>query len=80
MSFSARIIKSRNNLIQLVTGISRDKKAWWIVKVNPAKAEMLKVRLAQSGLNLKEYGEILFKGWGENAPEDILQKIKEEYS
>ena len=80
MSFSNKIIKSRSYLIQVVTGKNYGRPAWWIVKVLPHKFEMFKWTVDNSSANLDEFGEVLYKGWGDDAPAEILQEVEKIYA
>ena len=77
MSFVDKIVNSRNYLIRLVRGKNQGEKAWWFVRVHPEKFEKYKIAVRTEALDLADYGEILYSGWGENPPEDIQQKIDE---
>lgn len=81
MSFTSKLIKSRNHLIQLITGKNGGMDAWWILKAEPQKFEVFKAKIAAGIVgNLDNYGEVIFKGWGKTAPADIMKKVEEVYS
>ena len=75
MSFVEQVTKSRNHLIRLVTGISKGRKSWYYIRVENSKFEHFKIKVKSGNINLDEYGEVLFKGWGEKPPADIQAKI-----
>jgi len=81
MNFALKVVTSRSNLIYLVQAEEKYCKlpAWYYVQVEKLKLPILK-EAAKLGANLLNFGKILYSGWGENPPEDIKQKIQEEYS
>lgn len=76
MSFTKKLDNSRGYLIRLVTAKIGDKTAWWVVKITPEKFEVFKVKF-KNGINLSAFGEVLYKGWGETVPENILKKLED---
>jgi hypothetical protein len=78
MSFVDKLQSSRTELVWLVTGFDGGKPAWHYVQVEKTKLAMFKAR-NKDGSNLTDYGTILYSGWGVEPPEDIKQKIKEQF-
>ena len=76
MSFVDHVTKSRNHLIRLVTAENRGRDAWWYIRVENSKFELYKIQIETGTINLPEFGEILFKGFGKEPPEDIKKKIE----
>ena len=59
--------------IQLFRSESRGRPTWHYVRVKDFEA-------VESGVvNLSELGEIVASGWGKDPPEDIVEKITEQY-
>ena len=79
MSFVDRVVKSRDHLLRLVTGKSGGHDAWWYVRVKNNLFEQYKIAVKGEVIDLSEFGEILFTGWGKEPPSDIKKKIEEEY-
>ena len=79
MSFAAKLQSSRSDLVWLVTGFDGGLPAWYYVQVEKTKLHLFKARNKDSA-NLTDYGTILYSGWGTEPPEDIRQKIKEQFS
>ena len=63
----------------LVTGDNQNKKAWYYVLVQKTKLPLFKREVQTDFIDLSLYGDILYCGWGEEPPEDISQKIKDEF-
>ncbi|KJV63794.1 hypothetical protein APHMUC_0072 [Anaplasma phagocytophilum str. ApMUC09] len=40
---------------------------------------MFLAKSKSGSMDVALYGEILYSGWGENPPEDMVQKIKDEF-
>lgn len=67
------------NLLFLVKGIDDNRPAWYYVLVDRLKLHMFKKALNDNIIHLEEYGKILYSAYGEDPPEEIKQKIKEEF-
>jgi len=37
-------------------------------------------RIDEGSLNLEDFGEVLFSGWGQDPPESLVARITKEYS
>lgn len=79
MSFVDKITKSRDHLLRLVTGKNDGHDAWWYIRVKHNLFEKYKIAVKAEEIDLADYGEVLFSGWGKTPPEDIKKKIEEEY-
>lgn len=81
MKFVEMVVKSKAGLIFLVKGKEKyqGKSAWYYVLANKLKLPIMQEKIAY-GLNISDYGTVLYSGWGENPPDDIRQKIQQEYS
>ncbi|WCR53509.1 MAG: hypothetical protein PG981_000531 [Wolbachia endosymbiont of Ctenocephalides orientis wCori] len=71
--------RSRSDLIYLVRGKDRGKSAWHYVLVDKDKREMFLAKSRTGAMDVADYGEILYSGWGEDPPQDIVDKINEEF-
>ena len=81
-SFASLVSTSRNSNIFLVSG-GKDKferDAWYYVKVEPFKTSLFQRDISKGKINLTEYGEILESGFGKTPPDNIKQKMKDEYN
>ncbi|WP_341808630.1 hypothetical protein [Wolbachia endosymbiont (group E) of Neria commutata] len=78
-AFAKRTRKSRSDLIYLVRGKDRGKSAWHYVLVDKEKREMFLAKSRSGSMDVADYGEILYSGWGEDPPQDIVDKINEEF-
>jgi len=80
MKFTAKLQSSRTELLYLVTGAENGQPSWAYVMVDKPKHEMFKVKVKTDYIFVPDYGTILFSGWGIEPPEDIKQKIKDQFS
>ncbi|MDR2831646.1 MAG: hypothetical protein LBV62_01895 [Rickettsiales bacterium] len=78
-SFADATRRSRSDLIYLVRGKDREKSAWHYVLVDKEKREMFLTRSRTGSMDVADYGEILYSGWGEDPPQEIVDKINEEF-
>ncbi|MBD0391543.1 hypothetical protein IC220_03615 [Wolbachia endosymbiont of Pentalonia nigronervosa] len=71
--------RSRSDLIYLVRGKDRGRSAWHYVLVDKEKREMFLAKSRTGSMDVADYGEILHSGWGENPPQEVVDKINEEF-
>lgn len=80
INFAQQIYASRPDHIFLVRGKDLSgRRAWYYVMVDKGKRDAFKSREGIPSLNLANYGRILYSGFGENPPEDIKNRMAEEY-
>ncbi|MDG7056466.1 MAG: hypothetical protein LKM44_03195 [Wolbachia endosymbiont of Meromenopon meropis] len=78
-SFANATRRSRSDLIYLVRGKDRGKSAWHYVLIDKNKREMFLAKSRTGSMDVADYGEILYSGWGEDPPQKIIDKINEEF-
>ncbi|MGL9725464.1 MAG: hypothetical protein ACR5KV_01775 [Wolbachia sp.] len=78
-SFADATKRSRSDLIYLVRGKDRGRSAWHYVLVNKEKREMFLAKSRTGSIDVADYGEILYSGWGEDPLQAIVDKINEEF-
>lgn len=79
-SFVDQIASSRGSDIYLVRGKdTTDRQAWYYVLVERTKKRAFEAREGTPNLKLTDFGTILHSGYGQNPPEDIVQKMFDEY-
>ncbi len=78
-SFADATKRSRSDLVYLVRGKDRGKSAWHYVLVDKEKREMFLAKSRTGSIDVADYGEILYSGWGEDPPQAIVDKINEEF-
>ena len=66
-------------LIYLVKGVDASRNAWYYVLVERLKVQLFLKALNDDIIHLEEYGKILFSAYGDEPPEEITQKLKDEY-
>lgn len=67
------------DLIYLVNGNDRGRSAWYYVVVDRLKVQMFLKAMNSDSINLDDYGVVIYSAYGDNPPESITQKVKEEY-
>ncbi|QKX01376.1 hypothetical protein GOY13_00045 [Wolbachia endosymbiont of Cruorifilaria tuberocauda] len=78
-SFADATRRSRSDLIYLVRGKDRGISAWHYILVDKDKKEIFLVKSRTGSMDVADYGEILYSGWGENPPQEIVDKINDEF-
>ena len=66
-------------LIYLVKGVDAGRPAWYYVLVERLKLQLFLKALNDDIIHLENYGKILYSAYGEEPPEDITGKLKDEY-
>jgi hypothetical protein len=81
MSFVTRVLQSSSEPIYYVTGTDfTGQKAWYYLLIAKGKALLFQDAFASGNLRLSEYGKIIASGYGEEPPEELIAKLKEEYN
>ena len=67
--------------IFLVRGIDRSRSAWYYVKVEDSEEtrEAFFEAIDSRSVDVTKFGEPLECGWGEDPPEEVIEKIREKY-
>lgn len=71
--------KTNGRIVYFVKDSSQP--AWFYMLVPKEKLPVLEYRLSltEGETELTDYGEIVASGWGEEPPEDVVERIREEY-
>ena len=77
MSFVAKVFSEKSNLLWLVRGDHKSRKAWWFVFVKPFKLNSFKAALGSDSMLLTEYGDIIECGYGENPTSADIEFIRQ---
>jgi hypothetical protein len=76
-SFTSNLMASRTDeLTYLVRGEDKGRKAWHYIIVDKAKLPIFLKRIEKETIDIADYGTVIFSGWGENPPEEIVEKVK----
>lgn len=78
-SFTDRSKHNLSKYIYLVTGQDKGRDAWHYVLVDPPKLQVFRAKTQGGSLDVADYGKVLYSGWGKTPPDDIKEKIKDEY-
>ena len=65
----------RNFKIFLTQGKYLGVYTWHYVKVDMLKLPLLQKAIKSGTLDVSQYGEILYSGWGVNPPDDVRRKV-----
>ncbi len=80
-SFASSVSSSRTDCIYLVRGNdSTSRAAWYYVMVDKPKKRLFEIDAKRGQIQLTDYGKIIYSGYGENPPDDMKKKMKDEYS
>ena len=71
--FASKFLQQRGGDVRLVHAIQRDRKCWFIIKLDPVKFLEYRNLIGIAGVNLADYGQVLDRGWGEPSS-DILKQ------
>jgi hypothetical protein len=80
MSFARQLQTSLGEWVYLVRGTHSASPAWHYVLVEKTKLPLFLKAAQASSLDVADYGEILYSGWGENPPPEIVADIKARYA
>ncbi len=80
MSFVEKIKKERD-IVYYIRSTPEDKiPSWFFLKLNPLKRESFdRVMSGTTTFDLADYGEILHSGYGDQAPQELKQTMRDEY-
>ena len=78
--FTDKLQNSLGDLVYLVRGKDAGRAAWHYVLIDRVKLPLFKQKLKTGSLDVSEFGKVLYSGWGENPPADIVAEIKKQYS
>ncbi len=65
--------------VRYITGYAAGKAAWYFLRLAPEHYQKYKKDISSKSLSLEEYGEILASGWGEAAPDHVMEHMKKLY-
>lgn len=64
-----------NKSVYLINSKIGNRHAWYYILVGSIKKPLLINKVGKESLDLKNYGEILFSGWGKEPPKEIQEKL-----
>lgn len=80
MSFVAKAISANGHrFFYLNANVSGGKSAWYFVLVNPVKEEAFSKLDYFAPFCITDYGNIIESGYGEAAPEEVIEQINSQY-
>jgi len=75
-----KILSGSGKLIQIVTGTDGGRAAWHCVLVEKAELKnFMETVDGTSSVNVETFGRILESGWGDTPPQDVLDRLADEY-
>ena len=74
-------LKSESERVFLVRGKDKGKPAWHYVLLvdDDETIDTFKEAVKSGHLDVANYGEIMFSGWGEDPPNDVTEKVHKKY-
>ncbi|WFW29744.1 MAG: hypothetical protein LJI21_00225 [Wolbachia endosymbiont of Menacanthus eurysternus] len=78
-SFVNSTKRSRSDLVYLVRGKDCGKDAWHYVLIDKNKKEMFLAKSRTGSMDVTDYGEVICSGWGKDPPQEVIDKINEEF-
>lgn len=80
-SFTQKVIGSRGHLLYTLKGTDAEsgRKAYWFLMVDPHKLNKFEKALEEGTFNLEDYGKIIDSGFGEEIPDFVKERLKDEY-
>ena len=72
---------SQSELVYLARGKEKHSgnQAWYYVQVGSRAKLPVFLQKIKTGINLSDYGTILYSGWGDEPPEDVRVKIIQQF-
>jgi len=68
-----------NAKIFLTKGQNDGSHTWHYVKIDALKEPLFKKAIKSGTLDVADYGEVIFSGWGKEPPENIVEIIQKKY-
>nr|CAD2201388.1 unnamed protein product [Meloidogyne enterolobii] len=68
-----------SDFIHVVRGTDSDRSAWYYVLVDKDKEEAFLEKSRTGSMDVKDYGKVLYSGWGEDPPQKIIDKVVKKY-
>lgn len=80
-SFTNQVIGSRGHLLYTLKGTDAEsgRKAWWFLLVDQEKLNKFEAALKIGTFNLEDFGKIIESGFGEEVPQTVKDRLKDEY-
>jgi hypothetical protein len=74
-SFVGRLAESAGT-VYLSVGLFRGHPTWHYVRVDPRKRPQFLQQVRTGTIDVAEFGDVLFSGWGTEPPEDIRLQVE----
>lgn len=79
-SFASAVSSSRADCIYLIRGSdSTGRPAWYYLMVDKPKKRLFETDAKRGKIQLTDYGKVITSGYGEDSPQDVKKKMKDEY-
>lgn len=79
MSFVKAIAASKANNIFLIRAVEGGRPCYFYMLIRQEHARNIAELVAKGSVDLANYGTVLASGYGENPPEDVQQRMHDEY-
>ena len=65
--------------VYLIISPMGDNFSWYYLLLDGIKKPIFEEKIGKEAFDLKDFGEILYSGWGQEPPVDIKQKIQKRF-
>lgn len=81
INFVDAVKTSKSDLIYIVRAEEQvqNENAWYYVQVRDKKTLPIFLEESKEGLDLEEYADVLYSGWGDEPPQEIKDKIAKQF-
>lgn len=81
VNFTEKYIKEQGGIVRYIIALEKDRECWFFLKINPSQYNKYCQAIKVGKINdINKYGEIIKSGWGRQAPQDIIQELKNKFS
>lgn len=78
MNFVEKIFQQDGGPIRFIKAKEKGKDCWFLISLNPETYKEYKLKMLVGNLNIRDYGEIIYSGWGRPSKE-MIKKILDEF-
>lgn len=79
-SYKDALKGEKAELLHLIKGTAENKKAWYFVEVFKHKLPIFGNAMKNDHVDLVQYGKVLYSGWGDNPPAELVKVVEDEYN
>jgi hypothetical protein len=72
-------MRKSNQKIYLSQGHYEGHSTWHYVKIDALKEPLFKQAIKSGSVDVADFGEVIFSGWGEKPPQSVVEMIQKKY-